>query len=72
MIAIYIIQLTCQLRLFTADRHRQMHQSDILDDTEWSSPRKVGFWRTQITIQPSSMAGEIKMQNLKENTSFLP
>lgn len=49
-----------------------MHQSDILDDTEWSSPRKVGFWRTQITIQPSSMAGEIKMQNLKENTSFLP
>ena len=66
LIAMYIIQLICQPRLFAADRHKKMYQSDILDRHQGEMFKEScfldAFKLVQIlTIQPPSVTGETKM-----------
>lgn len=73
LIAVYIIQLICQPRLFAADRHKKMYQSDVPDGHQEETFRESCFLDVIklvhiLTMQPSSVTGETKMQNItKEN-----
>lgn len=73
LIAMYVIQLLCQPRLFAADRHKQMYQSDIVDSHQGEMFKEswVFLKLVQIlSVQPSSVTGETKTQNVTKKCDF--
>lgn len=75
LIAMYVIQLLCQPRLFAADRHKQMYQSDILDSHQGEMFKESWFLDVLklvqiLSVQPSSVTGETKMQNVTKKCDF--
>lgn len=75
LIAMSIIQLICQPRLFATERHKLMYQSDILEGHQGETFKESWFLDVLklvqiLNIQPSSVTDEIKMQNSTKTCNF--